>query len=105
MKYVFDSDALIVLFNNFYRERFPSLWEKFDRLVENGTIISVREVYNEIEGNDDRLSQWAKEKKAIFQQPSPEELAVVAEIFKVTHFQSLIREKERIQENLLQTHL
>lgn len=50
MRYVFDSGALIDLFNNFYQERFPSLWEKFDRLVSDGTIISVREVYNEIEG-------------------------------------------------------
>ena len=97
MKYVFDSDALIDLFNNFYPERFPSLWVKFDELVRDGTIISVREVYNEIEGYGDRLPQWVKKEKDFFQQPSTEELAFVGKIFKVPHFQSLIREKARIQ--------
>ncbi|MBI5185090.1 MAG: DUF4411 family protein [Nitrospinae bacterium] len=66
MRYVFDSGALIDLFNNFYPERFPSLWEKFDRLVNDGTIISVREVYNEIGGYGDRLSQWVKKENWTF---------------------------------------
>lgn len=97
MIYVLDSDALINLFRHFYLNRFPSLWDKFDRLVMEETIISVREVYNEIGGHEDRLSQWAKEKQSFFQRPSAEELEFVAEIFKVTHFQALIREKERLQ--------
>ena len=97
MIYVFDSDAFINLFKHFYLNRFPSLWEKFDQLVKEGVIISVREVYNEIEERGDRLSQWAKNNRHLFQQPSPEELAFVVEIFKVTHFQSLIRKKERLQ--------
>lgn len=97
MIYVFDSDALIDLFKHFYLHRFPSLWERFDQLVKDEIIISVREVYNEIGGRGDRLSQWSKEKQNIFQQSSPEELAFVTEIFKVRHFQSLIREKERLQ--------
>ena len=97
MIYVFDSSALISLFNNFYPSRFPSLWEKFDQLVNGGNIISVREVYNEIKGRGDRLSEWAKGEKNFFPQPSPEELAFLTEIFNVPHFQSLIRQKERLQ--------
>jgi hypothetical protein len=97
MIYVFDSNALIDLFKHFYRNRFPSLWEKFDLSVKEGNIVSVREVFNEIEGYSDRLSEWAKSNRSFFQQPSPEELTFVAEIFKVSHFQSLVRVKERLQ--------
>jgi hypothetical protein len=97
MIYVFDSNALIDLFNNFYPNRFPSLWEKFDRSVEKELIISVREVQKEIEGYGDRLSDWAKRRQDFFQKPTPEELIFVTDIFRVRHFQSLIREKERLQ--------
>ena len=97
MIYVFDSNALIDLFINFYPNRFPSLWEKFDQSVQEATIISVREVQREIEGYGDRLAEWVKSAPGFFQKPSPEELIFVAEIFKVSHFQSLIREKERLQ--------
>ncbi|MDI6752343.1 MAG: DUF4411 family protein [bacterium] len=73
MIYVFDSDAFINLFKHFYLNRFPSLWEKFNQLVKEGVIISVREVYNEIGEYGDRLSQWANDNRHLFQQPSPEE--------------------------------
>jgi len=97
MIYVFDSDSLIDLFRHFYLNRFPSLWERFDQLVKGEVIISVREVYNEIEGRSDRLSQWAKNNRDFFQQPYPEELDFVVEIFKVPHFRYLISEKARLQ--------
>jgi len=97
MIYVFDSDSLIDLFKNFYLDRFPSLWERFDQIAKEGNFISVREVYNEIKERGDRLSQWANEKQSLFQESSPDELAFVVEIFKVTHFQPLIRKKERLQ--------
>ena len=97
MIYVFDSDALIDLFKNFYLNRFPSLWERFNQLANDEIIISVREVYNEIDGYSDRLTQWAKEHRHFFQQSSPEELSFVTEIFRIRHFQSLIRKKERLQ--------
>ena len=97
MIYVFDSDALIVLFRNYYPMRFPSLWKKFEEYIIEGKIVSVREVYNEIEGYSDRLGEWAKENRDFFQLPSPEELVFVAEIFKISHFQSLVRKKERLQ--------
>ena len=53
MKYVFDSDSLINLFRHYYPERFPTLWEKFDALVEEGKIVSVREVFNKIGNRED----------------------------------------------------
>jgi len=97
MIYVFDTSTLIDLFRNFYRNRFPSLWEKFDQAVNAKNIISVREGFNEIEQRGDRLSEWAKHNRDFFLLPNTNELVVVAEIFVVPHFQSLVRKQERLQ--------
>lgn len=97
--YVFDCSPLIILFKHFYPERFPTLWEKFESLIEDNKIVSVREVLNEIDtyGDTDRLTEWAKVNRKFFLQPTQEELLIVSEIFKVNHFQNLIRRKELLQ--------
>lgn len=99
--YVFDTGPLIDLFKHYYPERFPSLWSKFESLVTGDKIISVREVLNEISryGDADRLFKWAQENRDFFLQPSPEELTTVTEIFKIEHFQTLIRNRERLKGN------
>ncbi len=98
MKYVFDSDSLINLFRHYYPERFPTLWEKFDALVSAGELISVREVFNEIGSSEDSLAIWAKEQKSmLFLESTTEELKFVGEIFKVRHFQAMIRKQERLK--------
>lgn len=97
MIYVFDSSVLINLFRNYYRRIFPSLWQKFDDYVATARIISVREVLNEISDREDPLADWARAQRDIFPQPSNEELAFIAEIFQVRHFQSLVRNEERLK--------
>ena len=98
MKYVFDTGPLIDLFKHYYPTRFPSLWEQFHDLVSEGKLISVREVYNEINSQEDALTNWAKEEKdKLFSKPTIEEFRFVSEIFKVKHFQAMIRNKERLQ--------
>ncbi len=98
MKYVFDSGPLIDLFRHYYPSRFPTLWEKFHALVLEDELISVREVYNEINSREDVLASWAKkEKDKLFPQPTIEEFQFVSEIFKKQHFQAMIRRKERLQ--------
>ena len=52
MSYVFDNSPLSVLFKNFYRNTFRSLWEHFDTLVADGRIVSTREALREIEDGD-----------------------------------------------------
>ena len=98
MKYVFDSNSLIDLFRHYYPERFPTLWDKFDALVSEGKLLSVREVFNEIGSSEDSLANWAKEKKNIlFLESTTEELKLVGEIFQVRHFQAMIRKQERLK--------
>jgi len=97
MNYVFDSDVLVNLFRNYYRSRFPSFWRNFDDYITSGRITSVREVYNEIKDGDDQLAAWAKENRDIFADPTVEELAFVARIFQVRHFQAMVRQQERLK--------
>ena len=60
MTYVFDNSPLSTLFRNFYRRRFPTLWQHFDELVDDGDIVSTREVLREIEdGPVESLREWA----------------------------------------------
>lgn len=84
------------MFKYYYPERFPSLWKKFDRLVEDEQIISVKEVSRELEGQDDLLSQWVRDNKSFFQLPVTNEFQIVTDIFQIPHFQTLIRKQERL---------
>lgn len=91
MIYIFDTSPLSTLFRNYYRRRFPSLWEKFDALVDNGQIVSVREVLREITvGPVESLRQWAATHQEIFTTPTAEEGDFVTRIFAVQHFQQNI---------------
>lgn len=94
MVYVLDSGPLIDLFNHYYPDRFPSLWDKFESLITLKRVVSVDEVKNEIQGYGDRLSTWAKLNKEIFEVPLAEEFEFVSQIFAVPHFQSNIRKRE-----------
>jgi len=74
LSYVFDTNAFSQLFHSYYRNRFPTLWEQFDELVENGEITSTREVAREIEG--DRvvaLREWAANQRSLFPMPDADE--------------------------------
>lgn len=94
MKYVFDTSALIIL-KNYYPTTFTTLWSRIDKLAQNGTIVSVREVFNELHNyNDvDFIQDWAKRHKAIFGKPSNAEQLVVQLILAIPHFQTLIGNK------------
>jgi hypothetical protein len=92
--YVFDNSPLSTLFRNYYRRRFPSLWEKFDAIVDEGRLVSTREVLNEINNSSiETLRDWAKDNKDIFTTPTAEEGSFITRIFAVRHFQHNIEQK------------
>ena len=97
MIYVFDSGTLIDLFRHYYPERFPTLWQNFDKLVSNAKVISVSEVGKELEDWEDSLSEWVKNHREFFLTPTIAEFDFVADIFKIDHFQAMVRKKERLQ--------
>ena len=95
MNYVLDTSPLSTLFRNFYRSRFPTLWERFDALIEQERIVSTREVAREIkDGPIDTLRDWAKDHENIFATPTAAEGSFVAQIYSVAHFQQNIEQQK-----------
>lgn len=98
MIYVFDTSSLSKL-KHFYPGIFKSVWEGLDELVKQEKLISTKEVWHEMErGNPDQYTnEWLKGRKEIFTIPNTAELRFVAEIFKISHFQTLIGEQQRLK--------
>lgn len=98
MTYVFDTSPLSTLFNNYYRRRFPTLWQRFDELVNNGDIVSTREVLREIEdGPVETLREWTAQNGELFTMPNAEEGAFVTRIYAVQHFQQNIERQKLLR--------
>jgi hypothetical protein len=68
--YIFDTSAFIVL-KHYYRQSFPSLWTGIEELIERRLIASTREVYNELQSNNDAdyIQTWANDQREIFATP------------------------------------
>ena len=71
--YCVDADVLIELKRHYpsrhifsTHDLFPAIWEKIEKLVRGGMIISHIEVLREIEMGGDELSQWCKKHKVMF---------------------------------------
>lgn len=98
MIYVFDNSPLSMLFKNYYRGRFPTLWRHFDELVNNGDVVSTREVLREIEdGAVVSLRDWAAQNRELFTTPNADEGAFVAQIYAVQHFQQNIERQKMLR--------
>lgn len=98
MIYVFDTSSIRSL-QHFYPSVFKTIWDGLDSLIQQKTLISTREVWNELERQNisaDVLA-WAKQNKRIFTTPSSVELQFVAQIFQIKHFQNLIGEQQRLK--------
>jgi hypothetical protein len=96
--YIFDNSPLSVLFKNYYRGRFPTLWKNFDVLIASGSIISTREVMREIEDSSIAdLRDWAKNNSGIFTIPTAAEGAFIAKIYGVAHFQQNIEQQKLLK--------
>ena len=100
MVYIFDTNSFIVI-SHYFPERFPSFWKQIDEYVSDGKILSVREVFNELDNNSSKthLVDWIKINKPIFMIPSQDEMNFVNTIFQVPHFQYLVSTKQRLKGN------
>lgn len=98
MSYVFDTSPLSALFKNYYPDTFPTLWENFDNLVNDGRLTSTRENLREVmDGAPDECIEWAKRNQKLFVTPVAAEGAFVAEIYKVAHFQQNIEQQKLLR--------
>ena len=96
--YVFDTNSFITL-GHFFPERFLSFWKSFNLYVSEEKILSVREVYKELDREETRphLFQWIKDNRNIFKKPTGKETEIVAQIFQIPKFQHLIGQRQRLK--------
>lgn len=59
MQYVFDTNILIDLHENYYPEIFQTLWDKFEELIREDIVISLNEVKCELKSKKIR-DHWMK---------------------------------------------
>jgi hypothetical protein len=96
--YVFDTSPLSALFRNYYRRRFPTLWQNFDVLVATDGIVSTREAYREVEDCPiAELRDWSANNQALFAVPTAVEGAFVARIYGVPHFQQNLEQQKLLK--------
>jgi hypothetical protein len=97
MIYVFDTGSFSKL-KHYFPAVFATLWSGLDSMVKTGTLISTKEVKRELQnGNPDpHVDGWIKANGHIFTTPDAKEFHVVASILSITHFQSVIGEKQRL---------
>jgi len=51
-------------------QTFPTVWQLIEEAMTDSRIIAPREVYRELTAKDDDLAEWAKERAAVFIDPS-----------------------------------
>jgi hypothetical protein len=92
--YVFDTNVFLTL-GHYYPRRFPTIWERIDRLATAGELISVREVRNELEYvcSFEHINNWVQVHRHIFRIASALECQIVAEIFQRKQYLGLVRRK------------
>lgn len=99
MIYVVDNNIFSVAFKNIPMEVFTDIWTPWSAYMHEGRIISVDEVYLELEKRwipstgKDQISQWLKKHKEFFLKPTNEEGFILQEIFKSKKYREGIKEK------------
>ena len=91
--YILDTNVFSTM-GSYYPTSFPSLWDRLDTLVTTGNLLSVREVWRELQykGQSDHIFDWIKKHRQIFTRPSNEEMEIVAFIFEDIRFRGLVKE-------------
>jgi len=80
--YVIDACSLIDFNRRYPMDVFPNLWKKVEILINNGLLISPKEVLKEIERGDDVLKEWAKKQKKLFRELDKRQMEIVFDILK-----------------------
>ena len=86
--YHVDTSSLIDLQENYPRNSFPTVWNKFESLITLSQLIAPVEVRNEICPSNTFLHRWCKDNSKIFIPNSDQVLTYVSEI--MTSFPQLV---------------
>ncbi|MEA4886012.1 MAG: DUF4411 family protein [Bacteroides graminisolvens] len=96
--YVVDNNIFSRSFKNLSMDVFDDIWEPWSQYMALGRIISVDEVYRElnvwVSNNDkDSISKWLKTRKSCFIKPTNEEGFILQSIFRYKKFRDGVKEK------------
>jgi len=62
--YILDTNVFIQAKNFYYGfDIVPAFWDWLDKEFENGNILSIKPVYDELVAGKDELAEWAKDRK------------------------------------------
>jgi len=86
--YIIDSSSLIDLRIHYPIDIFRGIWNNFETLIKNKSLISTIEVLNEITRRDDELTNWGNHHKKIFKPINSSCVEKVKEI--LTKFPQLV---------------
>jgi hypothetical protein len=92
--YVFDTNVFISL-GLYYPKRFPTIWDRVNRLADSGNLVSVREVRRELETNcsSEHVLDWVQRYRHVFHIPTNEECQIVSEIFKRNQYLGFVKKR------------
>ncbi len=92
MIYVFDTSSFQQLFHCYHADRFPSLWRKFDELVERRAITSVENVMREISNRDKKHGEleWAQKHPDLFPRATADESQFFHQIYQIPQFRHVV---------------
>ncbi|MEK7486744.1 MAG: DUF4411 family protein, partial [Planctomycetota bacterium] len=89
--YVFDTNSFIELFGRYPKDCFPSLWNKFEALIQEKRLFSIEMVRQEILTDKPLFSDWLESHKELFLEPTTDEATFVGKIFQIKSFQNLVK--------------
>ena len=61
-----DACSFTELRRRYPRQNFPAVWELVEDLVTQGRLISVADIFVELDAQDDEVSSWAQSHQGIF---------------------------------------
>ena len=103
MKYIVDTNVFRTLFRYYYKDITPELFNNLDSMINDGKILSVKEVYHELENQHKKDSDFMNAIKAyknIFQEPTnEEEIETLKQIYHKRNYQNNISEKNLLNGN------
>lgn len=98
MVYVLDTNIFRKLLDHFPKKgkAFEAVWNAIDEGIDNKTIVSVDECFNEIANHyspDSDNFKWVKHRKEMFLNPTNEESLILKELFQKVKMQESIHTK------------
>ncbi len=98
MVYVLDTNIFRKLLDHFPKKgkAFEAVWNAIDEGIDNKTIVSVDECFNEIANHyspDSDNFKWVKRRKEMFLNPTNEESLILKELFQKVKMQESIHTK------------